>query len=156
MLAHLEIMALECGHASIRRNLVGRNQTWTTPLQKCSSDWFMLRQRVLERRPPGHCLDKDSGSKGETHEQPPKRHRGAGPQRACMSNSLTGRTYKSLDERREAFIAANREQNKHRTGVETRYESWRSRAGVGKFHGRREEQLSEAECADGPSTPTCR
>jgi hypothetical protein len=100
--AHIEICRLECRHATVRRLLRGRNQTWAKPLTSVSTDFVLLRQRLLEsasRQQPqwmsevGPVRAKEKHTKGG----------GGGAFRAYCSRQLSGKPRGTKEERQEAW-----------------------------------------------------
>ena len=99
--ARLEISALECRHAAIRRWGRARSQTHAECIRRASAAFVLLRHKVCQ-----------SGFWSKPSEGPKRRPRprcpGAGPQRLSCGRFLKGRAMKTVEQRRQAFLEANR------------------------------------------------
>ena len=108
ILFHLTIARVEARHASVRRNLRSRGTTWLQELASVSSDFVLMRNRILELR--GKRLGDKLSSFIRLKYVPSGKWSHAGPARAFVSEFLGGNEegMVSADRMRSAMAAYNR------------------------------------------------
>lgn len=125
-----EITRIECRHAALNRSIKASG-TWAPLLEAVSSDFVLMRMRIMERWLTGSAGTGADGvgrrqkrravAHGRASQKVPWRSRkrrsgrcagartgGGGPQRRLMSMLLSGQKWRTASERRECFAKANR------------------------------------------------
>ena len=98
LVSRLDTARLECRHASLRRVVRKRNQSWTAKVAQLSGDALLLRQRIMEAR--------QAAPSPKTRAKISKVRRGGGAQRAFMSRFLCGKSLAG-DRRKREFKLGN-------------------------------------------------
>lgn len=102
LLARNETVRLECRMNVIKKLLEKRKgKTWHADVQQASSDFVLLRQRIMEQGP---C--RSQYEQKDSIEEVPKTTPGGGAWRSFISETMTGRTFKNKAERSDAFTKA--------------------------------------------------
>ena len=104
LLLEVDISQTECRHASIRRLLNIRNQTWCTKFADLSGSWLLSRYSKLGvyNSVPAPTLEKE----------PKKQKKSAGRFRTFLNEYLKGRKFPDIETRRAVFSEAAQDSNK--------------------------------------------
>jgi hypothetical protein len=106
---NVDISAIECSHAAVRRLLRAGAQTHRRTLEQVSADFLLMKQRVLEA---GILPQEGRGRSPKPGRQKRKYNGGAGPQRAHFSKQLRkfkGTDKLTRDNRKRTFSELNAE-----------------------------------------------
>lgn len=124
-LADVDISETECLHASVRRLLRGRTQTWSQTHAALSADWVMCRSRIFEHGTRRPVADKMPAARKQRQQQ------GGGPARAFFSRFLRGAQLPTPDHRRRLFAEGHTlyKAQKERGGAENEADIARGRIG---------------------------
>ena len=103
LLLEVDISQTECRHASIRRLLNIRNQTWCTKFADLSGSWLLSRYSKLGVY--------NSVLAPTLEKEPKKQKKSAGRFRTFLNEYLKGRKFPDIETRRAVFAEAAQDSN---------------------------------------------
>jgi hypothetical protein len=100
------VSRIECRHSAIRRILIARGSSWLAELHRCSAQWLLIRQRVIESAKETSKTGADAIA-SQREPLPEKRPApGGGPYRAFLSEFMSDPNYRKQFDKAEMLTEA--------------------------------------------------